>query len=199
MQNWTIDWSVVKAVIETLESIAVLVASIFAALGFNQWRKEIIGKRKIELAEEIVDIFSRLPNVIMNIRKPITFSDEGHSQVTDSQSPNLGHIVFERLAKHDEFFCHVDSIRYRFLAYFGNDKDKHFEDIRVVLGEIRSAAYMLKHDSQTDPMNDDLRKKCEKVVRWEYNGCEDELAQKVEQAKTEILQVCLPLLHSSVG
>lgn len=88
----------------------------------------------------MASLFSRFPNVISTVRSPLSFDKEGLTIVEDGKRPNIGHIALERLSKNDDFYREVDIVRYRFLAYFGKDKDIPFEKGRGILHEIRWAA-----------------------------------------------------------
>jgi len=43
-----------KLVVDILQGLAVIGASIAAVLGINAWKREHLGKRRIELAEEVL-------------------------------------------------------------------------------------------------------------------------------------------------
>jgi hypothetical protein len=51
MSKWDLEtWLKVAATV--LQAISVAVAAFFAILGLNAWRRQLIGKRKVEIAEE---------------------------------------------------------------------------------------------------------------------------------------------------
>lgn len=180
-------FNLIKEGLGIIQTLAVITASIFASLGFNQWRREIIERRKIELAEEVTHLFSRFPNVISSIRSPLSFEKEGLTVVEDGKRPNLGHIALERLSKNDDFFREIDAIRYRFLAYFGQDKDTPFDNGREILHEIRWAAIPLANEDPGDYTAEE-RQRYEAVIM----GMGDDLQKRAEQIRDDILKICSP-------
>ena len=62
------DWSIVDAILNSLAAlltgIAAIVVAFVAVLGYRKWHLESIGKRKIELAEDIPADFYKARDVI---------------------------------------------------------------------------------------------------------------------------------------
>lgn len=172
-----------------IQTLAVIVTSIFASLGFNQWRREIIERRKIELAEEVATLFSRFPNAISSIRSPLSFDKEGLTVVEEGKKPNLGHVTLERLAKYDGLFREIDAARFRFLAYFGQDKDAPFENGRGILHEIRWAAIPLANEEPGDYTAEE-RQRYKTVIMGNPTG--DALQKRAEQVRDDVLKICSP-------
>lgn len=187
MTELSINLSTIKDVFAIIESLAILVASIFASLGFYQWRHEIIERRKIELAEEAAHLFSKFPNVIAAIRNPLITDKEGLSIVESGKTPNDGHVSIERILKNNDFFTQVDAIRYRFLAYFGQDKDELFEEGRAILHEIKWAAIPLANEQQGDYTEEERKRYCS-IILGDLFG--DELQKRAEALKDRTLQIC---------
>lgn len=57
-----------------IRNVLVIIASIVAIYGIRAWRREFIGKRKIELAEEVLALFYETRDIIRYIRDPGGFS-----------------------------------------------------------------------------------------------------------------------------
>ncbi len=68
------DWAVFGEVVKVLGSVATAGAAWFAATiayrGLNKWRAETIGKRKAELAEEVIADFYEARDIIIAARSP---------------------------------------------------------------------------------------------------------------------------------
>ena len=56
--------------LDIVESIAVILASLFAIHGINSWRREMKEKRKYEVAEEVLALFYEARDKISLIRMP---------------------------------------------------------------------------------------------------------------------------------
>ena len=78
--------------IESISTLLSAIATIFAAFlsagaaifvsgvaiyGIKSWRKEFKGKRDIELAEEVLELFYKAEDAITAIRSPLGYTSEG--------------------------------------------------------------------------------------------------------------------------
>lgn len=167
-------------------------ASIFACMGFNQWRREIIERRKIELAEEVLDIFSSFQSRMRAIRLYVSFKEEGKTRAPEGQKPDSGHITLERIDKFDDYFRRIETVQYRFQDYFdlGPNERKFFKEANNILHEIRCAAFTLA-GSDLSPQE---RKPYETII-W-YQGADDNLDKRAESVGEGLRQICVPYLKS---
>ncbi len=116
-----------------LASLSVIIAAIAVILGVGAWQREYVGKRKIELAEEVLALFYEARDAISYIRNIFGFVGEGNTRKADpNESPedkkihDDAYVVFERYNKHQEPFNKLYSMRYRYMARFGKDSAKPF-------------------------------------------------------------------------
>ncbi len=93
--------------IEVLKEISILIGIWVAIYGIDSWRRESIGKRKIELAEDVLALFYEARDVIRYMRHPVNLSHEtidierGENE-TDAafQARRNASIVFKRYNEH---------------------------------------------------------------------------------------------------
>jgi hypothetical protein len=118
--------------------------------GVKTWRNEYIGKRKIELAEEVLALFYEAQDVISYIRNPFGYVGEGSTRKSDpKESPeekqiyDRAYVVFERYNRRQELFNKIKSLRYRYMAQFGKDSIKPFDGLNKIINDIFLAANML--------------------------------------------------------
>jgi len=118
--------------------------------GLERWRAETIGKRKAELAEEVLADFYEAREIIQAARMPGSLSNEGDSRAkspdeteADTRTLNAYFSVAERLSKKTEFFAQVESRRYRFIAHFGLPAAEPYMTLRKIHGEILVNVRML--------------------------------------------------------
>ena len=111
---------------QILESVSVIFACISIILGVDAWRREYVGKRKIEVAEDVLTLFYQARDTISRIRTPWHQKEEGKTRKpgeyeTPEQKEQLdrAYVVFERYEKEQEIFNKLVVIRYRFMARFG--------------------------------------------------------------------------------
>jgi hypothetical protein len=191
-----------------LESLAIIVASIAAIYGITSWRREMKGRKEYELAEEVLALFYEAKDKISDIRNPFGFLEEGKSRPkfeneTEEQkrARDQAYIVWERYLKYQDTFNKLHSLRYRFMAVFGKDKVKPFDDLDKVLLELRTAVVMLGHfwyrrtqthlpmtGAELSSLNDNIRKY--EAVFWEFVESPDPINEKISAMISEIEKAC---------
>ena len=195
---------VLKILSPLMGSVAAIIVSLAAIYGVRAWKREFIGKRKIELAEETLALFYEARDAIAAIRNPFGFAGEGTSRKpqeneTEEQKEawDRAYVAFERYGKHQELFSRLYSTRYRFAVKFGKDKAQPFEEIRIIVNEILIAARMLgdswaKKVDYLGPKQQkahlDFRKQQEEIF-WEH-GSQDELVKRIDQAIADMENTC---------
>jgi len=197
-----------------LESISIIIAAWAVIIGVNAWRREYIGKRKLELAEEVLALFYEARDVISFIRSPFGFSGEGS---TRNASPNetpeekqindRAYVVFERYNKRQDLFNKLYSMRYRYMARFGKDSAKPFDDLRKIVNEIFVSARMLSHywkeqGRRTWKSEAEFKKHLEEMQKheaifWEMNADEDTIIPRVNAVISDIEAQCLKIIGKS--
>ena len=65
-----------RDIADITQSVSVIFASLFAIYGINAWRREFVGKRRIELAKEALDLFHQARDAIGYIRNVRGFARE---------------------------------------------------------------------------------------------------------------------------
>jgi len=135
---------------EMLSSMSVVIASCTAIYGINAWKREFRGKRQIELAEEALSLFYEAREVITGARSCLSFGYEGKTRESGAEETpaqkkarDAAYVIFERFQPHEELFSKLHAMRYRFMAQFGIDASKPFEELRKIRNEIFSAARRL--------------------------------------------------------
>ncbi|MBM3328880.1 MAG: hypothetical protein FJY67_05325 [Calditrichaeota bacterium] len=63
-------------IVQLLQAISIILASITIILGIEAWKREFIGKRRIELAEDVLAKFYEIRDFIAYIRNPFSYSNE---------------------------------------------------------------------------------------------------------------------------
>ncbi len=135
---------------DTITAISVAIAALAFVFGVNAWRREFVGKRRIELAENVLALFYEAQDAIREIRSPFSFGGEGstrkrseHEREEETQILDQAYVVFERYQKREKLFAELRSMKYRVMATFGSNAGKFFDEINAILNEIFSAANIL--------------------------------------------------------
>lgn len=198
--------------IQLLESLSVIAAALVAIYGISSWRREMRGRKEYELAEEVLALFYEARDRINAIRSPLGWSGEGKSrQASPDEKPeekeafDRAHIVIERYQRNQETFNRIQTLRYRFMALFGRDKAKPFDNLNEIVIEIHGAAGVLGHHwvrlSKTYIREDDKKyerlikdiEKYEKVIWLGFKS--DPISPKVEKLIEEVEKTCEPILR----
>lgn len=204
--------------VKILESIAVIFASLIASgtviYGVKAWRREYIGKRKIELAEEVLALFYEARDVISYIRNPFSFGGEGSTRnAAPNESPeekqinDNAFVVFERYNKRQDLFNKLYSMRYRYMAQFGENSAKPFDELRKIVNEIFSSSRRLSHywkqqgrrqwksDAEFKKHLNEMQK--HEAVFWEKSSDEDPIIPRVDKVISDIEAQSLRIMGKS--
>ena len=167
----------------------------WAALrGVNAWRAETVGRRKAELAEEVLAQFYRAKDALTWARLPAdgtrTPAEGGESGAKAMAAP------VERLTQASQVFSDLQASRYRFMAYFGEEAARPFEELRKVHTEVVEAAGQLirgqgKSLSAKDAADHDQWRT---TIGWGPQE-QDRLAERLDRAVRAIERICRPLIE----
>jgi hypothetical protein len=184
------EW--VNAAGTALAGLAALMAGWAAIRGFDAWRAETVGRRKTELAEEVLAQFYRARDVLIWARLPDRPLDLG-PQDDDPDKRHHSHASpIERLTQESALFSELQASRYRFMAYFGEDSAHPFEQIRAIHGEVMSSAQSLIRDPNGLASDAD-RDRWKDAIGW-VEAEDDTLARRLADTIAEVEHVCRPLI-----
>lgn len=135
---------------EIIKEISIIISIWVAIYGIDSWRREYIGKRRMEIAEKLLALFYEAKDVISQIRSPFSFEGEGASRVRnegeteeETQIYDQAYVAFERYEKHNELFNSIRSLRYQLMALHGHEAKKPFDELNGVVNEIFGASQQL--------------------------------------------------------
>ena len=192
------------------KDLSLIVASWTAIYGIDSWRREYRGKKRAELAEEALCLFYEGRDAIRHIRNPFAHGEEGKTRkVGEDETPeekeayDKAYVLIERYNSHIELFNKLHSMRYRFMAQFGVESGKPFEDFRRILNKVLVSAQSLARSwaqqlrsyriEQEDKQRLDFIQKQETIF-WEGLADEDPISPKVDECIEEIEKICRPIL-----
>ena len=139
MSMWTEAGEIIKAVAPIFTASAAVAATIIGYKGLTKWQTELLGKRKVELAEEVLADFYQLRDTMRAFRSPFGMTGEGaYRKGADNETPSekekldARFATIERYNHHIEFFAKLNAKRYRMRALFGDAVDQlHWQLLRV--------------------------------------------------------------------
>lgn len=199
-----------------LATIAQMVAVISACWaiisGVGAWKREFIGKRQIELAEQVLEKFFEVKDAIAYIRNPFASSDEGKTRqrrdgetTAESDLLDRGYIVVERYSKKENVFADFNTLKYKFMASFGPETEPIFIDTNKALNSIFVSARMLathywQRQGRVQMEEDEFQKHLDEMHRhegifWDIGSDTDEIRvqlkaiqERLEQATASCFQ-----------
>jgi hypothetical protein len=196
---------------EIIENVGLIVASITAIYGINAWKREFRGKKKYELAEEVLAQFYDCRDRLREIRSPFSHNEEGSSRKKDPKEReedtellNRAYVVFERYQKYQETFNKLFALRYRFMALFGKEAAQPIEDFRIALNEVFISAQRLPNYWRRQgrvPMSDEQFKDHLKGMHkyegifWGTFSDKDEFNTKIEGIVSQIEATCSQIIR----
>lgn len=187
---------------------AAICAAALGYRGLNAWRTETIGKRKAELAEQVLADFYEARDIFQFVRQPFTFSNEGATRqkddgetAADTQRLNTYFAISERLLKRNDFFANLLSRRYRFLALFGHgsEQNRPYDELFKIRTEVMGAVSMLmasyKQSRSGEPPPDrKLREKWESAIGW-GDPENDPVARRLNDIVEAVEKTCRPAIE----
>ena len=214
-EHWTIliGPAVVAAVISSIVTVIGFFITTRAAKAMHREKLALdqkLAERKFEfekeLAEEVLADFYKAREIILEARSPGSIrADEGDTRPKmDDETPeetkqyNVYFLVIERLSKDSDFFARLQARKYRFIAHFGAEAVKPYDDLNQILREIRVAVHMLigTHKMHKSPeLETNHRKWCTTI----FGGPdEDDIPKRLDAIVTAIEKTCRPAIQETV-
>lgn len=200
--------------LDVVQTGAVVIASGVAIYGIDAWKREHVGKRRIELAEEVLAMFYEARDAIHDVRAPFSFGGEGATRPpgeneTSERKKALdsAYVTIERLKRHTELFSKLYSARYRFMASFGEPAGKPFYDLNERIHELNTTAWMYADHLTTPPyaLNTEEQiqfhnaegQRLRRVLYKIALNAEDEFGSNVDKIVTTIDKTCRAVIASN--
>lgn len=197
---------------ETFKNLSILLAAWSVIYAIDAWRREFIGKRKIELAEEVLALFYEAKDALYAIRSPFGFEGEGstrkpgkYERPEDKETLDNAYVVIERYNKYQALFNKLYAMRYRFMAQIGKDEAKPFDELRVIINEIILASRRLARLWAYKNLNALPPERLEKhqksieeaeAIFWERSVDPDPINPRLEEVITKMEKICHSIIET---
>ncbi len=192
---------ITSIILQVVSLLATVIAAGTAIWGICAWRREYTGKRRIDLAEEILALVYEARDVLASVRSPLGQENKGQTcpgapDATDKEKAMLcaAYIPIERCSSRQEIFARIRSLRYRFMAQHGKDAGQPFEELDLVRRSLSLPFYSMKirlRDLQRKKSTTDSKEYDKKLEElWEdWNRTKDK-DEFNEEGEDLILREC---------
>ncbi|MGX5174279.1 hypothetical protein ACUR5C_09690 [Aliikangiella sp. IMCC44653] len=202
-----------KEVMESLaligQAVAIVAACWAIISGVGAWKREFIGKRRIELAEEILASFFEIKDAISYIRNPFSSGEEGKTRKKgeneskeEEELLDRGYIVFERYESRKDAFVKFNTLKYKFMASFGQESEEIFIECNRTLNSIFISARQLathywQRQGKVKMKDDEFQRHLAEMHRhegvfWDRMDDDDEIRNKLEVLQQKLDDLTKP-------
>lgn len=194
----------INAIAGMITALSAAGAAIFAYRGLKTWRAEMLGRRKAELAEDVLADFYQMRDVFVWVRSPGGFGEEAAGRPReDNEDRNLANqldayfVPLARLHKDGAFLSAFYAKRYRFRAVFGENAHEPFLEVREVQTKITVAARMLIRSAKQSRGKGPIVEQAQKEIYiWDSGDKDDPLTQSIDAAVAKIEALCRPAIEA---
>ena len=181
--------------------------AIFAAL--IGWRWQIIGKRRFELAEQLLLQFNHAADIIQNVRLPMSHGNEGATRGRAEGEPdNLAKlkdsywVPIERINKEIGVFSEARKNELIARYFFGPEAENCFRAIKESVDNVVIASRMLittvRREGEGPPRQEliDLQYRWERDI-WGTYDADDRIHTAINDARAKLEVILTPELKRS--
>ncbi|MES0127535.1 hypothetical protein [Mesorhizobium sp. M0029] len=186
------DWGSVPDWISGIANAAIAVAAGVAAYqgiqSLSAWRRETIGRRRLELAEDVLADFYEARDILRWVRSPMAYSHESKERPgREEDEPQIQrhrdtfYVPLKRLSDSAEFFAKMRARRYRVIAAFGLDAAKPYETVNQIKNRIAiSAQALMRLNPHLNNDREAMRQERLEADVWEGTEEEDKINAQME-------------------
>jgi len=187
------------AIAAVLQAIAIIVTAYFASRGLSAWRRQLIGKRRIEVAEEMLLAAYKAESSLRHVRNPLNFG-EGRSRERDpderpgvASRKDMYFVPLERIRGLSDELAQLSKVRFLAVVHFGQEAALPFDAIRKAYHEVAVAARMLITSVGELAPSDTSKARWEATI-WNIGAEDDPIATGVAKAVRDLETFCRPHL-----
>ncbi len=176
---------------DALQASSALTVAICAVCALYTWRKEFVGKRKIEFAAEFVEKAINMKDFIAYVRNGwATEAEEKEVEIKLKEErafyekSRLSYLVPKlRIIKNDDMLKNFYDLRSKVLTYFGKDALKIFDLLRTTIIDININSDILFEDASS--LSQEERLKYQKTI-WAPLSKNDRIGCAFERTIDEL-------------
>ena len=181
---------------------AAICTTVFAWKALDKWRTETIGKRRLELAEDVLFGFYQVRAIIQDARTAFVDAREmvREEGVPDEVARSAYYAPVRRLRNSFDKITDLRAKRHRFAAVFGLDATAPWNEFERVLSDMDAASdALLRTRDQDVPLTDPSAQfyiEQRRILARRAEG--DPITVRLDAAVVQIEAVCAPIVRASV-
>jgi hypothetical protein len=192
-------------ILEVIKSVGIIIASGVAIWGINSWRREAKWKRKYELAEDVLANFYEAHQAIKIIRSPFGFGHEGSSRPKQdnetkekSQIYDQAYVARERFERNKKSLEKLQALKFRFIALYGKEYEKHFDKFNQTVNKIFFASDQIamvrlgQYGDDKEFIRDTMKESRETL--YSRTNKDDKIEMELEEAIKAIEKKCKEII-----
>jgi hypothetical protein len=121
---------------------------------------------------------------------------EANETPEQKEARDRANVVFKRIRDNSDTFAELYALRFRFMARFGRDEAKPFDELRTIVNEVWVAAGELaqlwEKELKGRAVDEDDVKAYMRIIWW--HGKEDEIASRLRTTVESIENMCRPII-----
>jgi hypothetical protein len=191
----------VKAMSSIVTACAACFGAYIAYKGLTKWQIENIGKKKVDLAEELLASIYDARDRVSQVRSPLGYLGEGQTrEQAKDETPEQKHALdtafstLERYNMHREFFATLNAKRYRAKALFGDALEEQFRELFSAINEVLFAAHDRMDDVRHRATDLDEVNRLRRIVMG-TGSAKDEIAVRIETAVRRTEGILRPIIE----
>jgi len=218
--TWEAFPELIEPIAGMVTAVAAAIAAVIAWRGLRTWQDEMLGRRRAELAEEILADFYQVRDVFRWVRSPAGFAEEAAERPRDkdenedvSRQLDRYFVPLARLHADRALLSALHAKQYRFRAVFGEKVQAPFQELRTIEAEIVASARMLTRLAKADArkakgfgtvrelsaekLQEDLKRREQHEERiWDTGEEGDEIVRRLDSLVSDIEAVCRPAIEA---
>lgn len=167
----------------------------------DSWRREYLGKRRTDLAEEVLVAFHKVHEALLRVRFPPYVAKTLEQAVGPIDAVRqFAEVTQEKLEESRDLFKQFEALKYRFLAHFPESKARPFQDVANLVSSIEvNCMLLLKTTIALQP--DQVKTFRDSIVGPDTDeaAANDVFTYNLKQAERQLVAVLSPHMAPSRG
>lgn len=194
--------------LQTIATIAATGGGTYIAFaGLHAWKREMKGRRDIELCQHVIALFYEAEEKVRELRSVMSYPSVesadrpklNHESETEARVRDTHYVPIARWKAQKDFWKNFFSYKFRMRALFGPNASRPFEKVDEALRTFTASAFT-RYESirgeRIDLGDDrDFRQEIDAAI-WGHPGDKDKIGPLLQAAISEMEDICVPIVQN---